>query len=126
MTRRLGRRQEEQQKQLDRLREQLTETQGRVADFDAGIGTLESTVDSYIGTFQDLAHKGKAAKLQTSRKLRHLHRELDLFVRILEASADRQMEAHRKRKIDELLKTARSKRTPHRKHDKTQRAANDG
>jgi predicted nucleic acid-binding Zn-ribbon protein len=131
LTRRIGRRQEEQQKQLDGLRQQLTETQSKIAEFDTRIGTLETTVDAYVETFESelkaLGKKGLAAKQQTARKLRRLHRELDLFVRILETSADRQMDTARKRKIDELLRQARAKRTRISNAVAAQRAvANDG
>lgn len=127
--RRLGRRQEEHQKQLDSLRHQLTETQSKVAEFDTRIGNLETTVDAYVAAFEaelkGLAKKGLAAKQQTARKLRKLHRELDLFVRILETSAERQLEAERRRKIDELLKQARAKRTRIGNAVAAQRVAND-
>lgn len=101
--------------ELDELKRQLVKTTDRFEEYDSRLEKIEDAVEKIVAGFEvsyaNLAQRAVKAREQRKRDLRALRQEVDMFIQIVELSAEAQMDETRRRRVAKLLKNARTKRT---------------
>jgi chromosome segregation ATPase len=111
----IGVRLDRHEAELAELKRQLAQTADRVDEYDGRIAKIEDALESVVAgfeqTYQNLAQRALGAREQRKKDLAAIRQEIDVFIQIVELSAEAQMDEARRRRVARLLKNAKTKRT---------------
>jgi inorganic triphosphatase YgiF len=100
---------------IEELKRHLVDTTNRVDEYGGRIEKIEDALEKVVAGFEEsyasLAQRAVKAREQRKKDLQALRREIDIFIQIVELSAEAQMDETRRRRVAKLLKNARTKRT---------------
>ena len=111
----IGIRLDKHEEEIAAIREELTDTKSRQDTYDDRLAAIESSLEAVIAGFElkyrELAQRTAGAKEQQKKDLATVRKEIDVFIQVVELSAEAQLDKARAQRVAKLLKTAKTRRT---------------